>query len=113
MYYGYEEAAEKLDIHLNTLRSALSRGDVYTTPTGKQIILSLVILDCDQLKDIKAKFAPIKSTSTAQVPWARAVYIYNKDKYILLRIFKSVNSLMSYSGRSGRDIRDFCTTGKL
>lgn len=101
-------------MHINSLRSVIQRsqsellGTLYTTPEGKSFVLSLIVLTKEQVMAIIQSLGQ-KTKSTA----VRAIHIYDTNRTVLLRTFKSVNAFMAYSGRSGRDITNFCTLNRL
>ena len=104
---GFRATAEFLSVHINTARSAINKGGYYIAPSGKAYVLSLHELTSDKVQElVNTAKESIKSTTN------RAVYLYNLDKTVLLKHFSTVNEAMKVMSRSGRDIKNFCTTGK-
>lgn len=114
MIAGYQRTADLLSIHINTLRRAIKRASVYAAPSsdpnrrGKQYIISLSALTKDQLKSL-IDTASLDPHSTS----VKSMFLYNADKTVLLKAFKSVNEAMAFSKRSGRDLKNFCLSGSL
>lgn len=99
--YGYERLADFLGVHTNTARRAV-KSNIYS----KQYILSLSELNNETLLTIKESIKP-KSIAI------KKIFIYNKDKSILLKTYQSVNAFMKIYKVNGSDVKILCTTDKL
>jgi len=100
--YGYERLAHFLGVHINTARRVAKSSDVY----AKKYVISLNELTKQKLEAIKTN---IKGKSTVR----RVIYVYNKDKSILLKTFPSVNIFIKISKLNGSMVKLLCESDTL
>jgi len=100
--YGYERVAHFLGVHINTARRVAKSSDVY----AKKYVISLNELTKQKLEAIKTN---IKGKSTVR----RVIYVYNKDKSILLKSLPSVNIFLKFSKLNGSMVKLLCESDTL
>lgn len=102
LIYGYERVAQFLGVHINTARRVAKSSDVY----AKKYIISLNELTKQKLEAIKTN---IKGKSTVR----RVIYVYNKDKSVLLKTFPSVNIFIKFSKLNVSMVKLLCESDTL
>jgi hypothetical protein len=100
--YGYARLAVLLGVHVNTARHVAKSSSVYA---GKYI-LTLENVSRERLEALKAN---VKHKSTAK----RIVYVYDKQKSVLLKTFSSVNEFIQFSKLSGSVTKQLCESESL